>query len=86
MVFKKKEKKIPTGFNSVNEFFDYLYKKEDLIWMGQNTNHLQKDKHIENVSKVNNVIVLGAKVYKNKPYFFQNIYRVNFITNYQVSQ
>lgn len=47
MVFKKKEKKIPAGFNSVNEFFDYLYKKEDLIWMGQNTNHLQKDKHIE---------------------------------------
>ena len=47
MVFKKKEKKVPTGFNSVNEFFDYLYKKEDLIWMGQNTNHLQKDKHIE---------------------------------------
>lgn len=48
MVFKKKEKKVPAGFNSVNEFFDYLYKKEDLIWMGQNTNHLQKDKHIEN--------------------------------------
>jgi len=48
MVFKKKEKKVPTGFNSINEFFDYLYKKEDLIWMGQNTNHLQKDKHIEN--------------------------------------
>ena len=47
MVFKKKEKKIPKGFNSINEFFDYLYKKEDLIWMGQNTNHLQKDKHIE---------------------------------------
>ncbi|AWX32534.1 pyridoxal phosphate-dependent aminotransferase [Methanosphaera sp. BMS] len=47
MVFKKKEKKVPAGFNSVNEFFDYLYKKEDLIWMGQNTNHLQKDKHIE---------------------------------------
>ena len=48
MVFKKKEKKVPTGFNFINEFFDYLYKKEDLIWMGQNTNHLQKDKHIEN--------------------------------------
>ncbi|WP_323735396.1 pyridoxal phosphate-dependent aminotransferase [Methanosphaera sp. ISO3-F5] len=48
MVFKKKEKKVPSGFNSINEFFDYLYKKEDLIWMGQNTNHLQKDKHIEN--------------------------------------
>lgn len=48
MVFKKKEKKVPTGFNTVNEFFDYLYKNEDLIWMGQNTNHLQKDKHIEN--------------------------------------
>lgn len=48
MVFKKKEKKVPTGFDSINDFFDYLYKKEDLIWMGQNTNHLQKDKHIEN--------------------------------------
>jgi len=48
MAFKKKEKKIPSGFNSINEFFDYLYKKEDLIWMGQNTNHLQKDKNIEN--------------------------------------
>ncbi|RAP53204.1 MAG: aspartate aminotransferase [Methanosphaera sp. rholeuAM270] len=47
MVFKKKQKKVPSGFNSINEFFDYLYKKEDLIWMGQNTNHLQKDKHIE---------------------------------------
>ena len=29
--------------------------------------NMEKDKHIENVSKVNNVIVLGAKVYKNKP-------------------
>ena len=47
MVFKKKEKKVPKGFDTINEFFDYLYKKEDLIWMGQNTNHLQKDKHIE---------------------------------------
>ncbi|WP_304122970.1 pyridoxal phosphate-dependent aminotransferase [Methanosphaera cuniculi] len=47
MVFKKKEKKVPKGFNSVNEFFDYLYKKEDLIWMGQNTNHLQKVEAIE---------------------------------------
>ncbi|MCD7781369.1 MAG: pyridoxal phosphate-dependent aminotransferase [Methanosphaera sp.] len=55
MVFKKKEKKIPKGFNSVNEFFDYTYNKEDLIWMGQNTNHLQKDKHIEDA------LVNGAK-------------------------
>ena len=47
MVFKKKEKKVPKGFDTINEFFDNLYKKEDLIWMGQNTNHLQKDKHIE---------------------------------------
>lgn len=48
MVFKKKEKTVPKGFNTINEYFDYLFKKEDLIWMGQNTNHLQKDKHIEN--------------------------------------
>ena len=47
MVFKKKEKRVPNGFDSINDFFDYTYKKEDLIWMGQNTNHLQKDKHIE---------------------------------------
>lgn len=47
MVFKKKEKKVPEGFDSINEFFDYLYKKEDLIWMGQNTNHLQKVEAIE---------------------------------------
>lgn len=55
MVFKKKEKKVPNGFDTINEFFDYLYKKEDLIWMGQNTNHLQKDKHIENA------LINGAK-------------------------
>ncbi|WP_455646189.1 pyridoxal phosphate-dependent aminotransferase [Methanosphaera sp.] len=48
MAFKKKEKRIPKGFDDINDFFDYLYKKEDLIWMGQNTNHLQKDKDIEN--------------------------------------
>lgn len=55
MVFKKKEKRVPSGFDTINEFFDYLYKKEDLIWMGQNTNHLQKDKHIENA------LINGAK-------------------------
>lgn len=55
MVFKKKEKRVPSGFNTINEFFDYLYKKEDLIWMGQNTNHLQKDKDIEDA------LIAGAK-------------------------
>ena len=55
MVFKKKEKRVPSGFNTINEFFDYLYKKEDLIWMGQNTNHLQKDKGIEDA------LIAGAK-------------------------
>lgn len=48
MRFKKKEKRVPNGFDTINEFFDYVYKKEDLIWMGQNTNHLQKDEHIKN--------------------------------------
>ena len=55
MVFKKKEKRVPSGVNTINEFFDYLYKKEDLIWMGQNTNHLQKDKGIEDA------LIAGAK-------------------------
>lgn len=47
MVYKKKEKRVPEGFDSVNEYFNYLYRRDDLIWMGQNTNHLQHVKDIE---------------------------------------
>ncbi|MDO5851588.1 MAG: pyridoxal phosphate-dependent aminotransferase [Methanobacteriaceae archaeon] len=42
MIYKKKEKKVPEGYN-VNDFFNQLYTDKELIWMGQNTNHLVND-------------------------------------------
>ncbi len=35
----------PKGFKTINEFFDYVFKDKDIIWMGQNTNHLHN--HLE---------------------------------------
>ncbi|MBE6492996.1 MAG: pyridoxal phosphate-dependent aminotransferase [Methanosphaera stadtmanae] len=46
MAYKKRPKRIPEGYNTINEFFNDLYRNEDLIWMGQNTNHLLNDEHI----------------------------------------
>lgn len=31
---------MPKGFKSPNDFFNYVYNDQDIIWMGQNTNHL----------------------------------------------
>jgi aspartate aminotransferase len=31
---------LPKGFKTANEFFNYVYNDPDMIWMGQNTNHL----------------------------------------------
>jgi aspartate aminotransferase len=33
-------KTVPKGFESPNDFFNYVYNDQDIIWMGQNTNHL----------------------------------------------
>lgn len=33
-------KSVPKGFDSPNDFFNYVYNESDMIWMGQNTNHL----------------------------------------------
>lgn len=30
----------PNGFKSINEFFNQVFKDKEMIWMGQNTNHL----------------------------------------------
>ena len=38
--FDKVERKIPKGFDSANDFFEHVFKDKDMIWMGQNTNHL----------------------------------------------
>lgn len=41
--FKKTERVPPDGYNSSNEFFEDMYMDKDMIWMGQNTNHLHDD-------------------------------------------
>ncbi|MDR2624157.1 MAG: pyridoxal phosphate-dependent aminotransferase [Methanobrevibacter sp.] len=52
-MFKEKKygrtaKNIPKGFNSANDFFEYLFNNKDIIWMGQNTNHLHEEDYIYN--------------------------------------
>jgi len=41
--FKKTERVPPKGYDNANDFFEDMYMDEDMIWMGQNTNHLQDD-------------------------------------------
>ena len=43
MKFKKTERVPPKGYDNANDFFEDMYMDEDMIWMGQNTNHLQDD-------------------------------------------
>ncbi len=38
--YAKEAKNVPKGFDSPNDFFNYVYNDQDMIWMGQNTNHL----------------------------------------------
>jgi aspartate/methionine/tyrosine aminotransferase len=46
--YAKDAKVIPDGFDSTNQFFEYLFNNKDMIWMGQNTNHIHKDDYIYN--------------------------------------
>ncbi|WJI10009.1 pyridoxal phosphate-dependent aminotransferase [Methanobacterium sp. CWC-01] len=41
--YAKSAKALPKGFHSANEFFNYVYNDQDMIWMGQNTNHLHEE-------------------------------------------
>ena len=41
--FQKTERVPPEGYSSANDFFEDMYMDEDMIWMGQNTNHLHDD-------------------------------------------
>ena len=41
--FKKTERVPPEGYDNANEFFEDMYLDKDMIWMGQNTNHLHDD-------------------------------------------
>ena len=41
--FKKTERVPPKGYSSANDFFEDMYMDSEMIWMGQNTNHLHGD-------------------------------------------
>ncbi len=41
--YARTAKKVPKGFETPNEFFNYVYNDEEMIWMGQNTNHLHDE-------------------------------------------
>jgi len=44
--YARAAKRLPKGFKTVNEFFNYVYNDEEMIWMGQNTNHLHEENDI----------------------------------------
>ncbi|MCI6774773.1 pyridoxal phosphate-dependent aminotransferase [Methanobrevibacter boviskoreani] len=44
--YNKRPKIPPKGFKSSNDFFNYTFENKDLIWMGQNTNHLHDEDNI----------------------------------------
>lgn len=41
--FQKTERVPPEGYDSANDFFEDMYMDKEMIWMGQNTNHLHGD-------------------------------------------
>ena len=41
--FKKTERVPPEGYKSSNDFFEDVFMDKEIIWMGQNTNHLHDD-------------------------------------------
>ena len=46
--YKKSQKLPPEGFKTANDFFNYTFENKNLIWMGQNTNHLHHEDDINN--------------------------------------
>jgi aspartate/methionine/tyrosine aminotransferase len=44
--YAKPAKSIPKGYKTANEFFDFVFNDKDMIWMGQNTNHLHDENQI----------------------------------------
>ncbi len=41
--FQKTERVPPKGYHCSNDFFEDMFMDKDMIWMGQNTNHLHGD-------------------------------------------
>ena len=46
--YAKPAKSIPKGYKTANEYFEFVFNDKDMIWMGQNTNHLHEEKEIMN--------------------------------------
>jgi len=44
--YARTAKRLPNGFKTINEFFNHIYHDEEMIWMGQNTNHLHEENDI----------------------------------------
>lgn len=44
--YAKAAKIPPKGFKSANEFFEHVFLDKEMIWMGQNTNHLHQENEI----------------------------------------
>jgi len=44
--YAKAAKIPPKGFKSANEFFEQVFMDKEMIWMGQNTNHLHQENEI----------------------------------------
>ncbi|MGF7118142.1 pyridoxal phosphate-dependent aminotransferase [Methanobacterium oryzae] len=44
--YARAAKRLPEGFKTINEFFNYVYNDDEMIWMGQNTNHLHEENDI----------------------------------------
>ncbi|WP_067260028.1 pyridoxal phosphate-dependent aminotransferase [Methanobrevibacter cuticularis] len=44
--YAKAAKIAPKGFDTANEFFEFVFNDKEIIWMGQNTNHLHKENQI----------------------------------------
>lgn len=61
--YKKTPKIPPKGFESANDFFNYTFENKDLIWMGQNTNHL----HDENIINDAMIECIESKEYCKYP-------------------
>ncbi|MGB9937940.1 MAG: pyridoxal phosphate-dependent aminotransferase [Methanobacterium sp.] len=44
--YARAAKRLPKGYDNINEFFDYVFHDKEMIWMGQNTNHLHEESDI----------------------------------------
>ena len=44
--YARAAKRLPKGFDNINNFFDYVFHDKEMIWMGQNTNHLHEESDI----------------------------------------